>query len=441
MRGEVMKKYLALLLAFLLAFSLFACGEETAESSSEVESVSSESETEEDEYTRGIFLGIEGQGTIDRSKALNPDAKIYQFFVSNRNITYKLKTDKYLLPDATADSDGDGKDDYQSVYGAEEGGYELQNILKVGYEYRFKVDDETITEIECITKDQDIVPDVQVKPGEKTVANFLKTALLPVGKTLYVYGGGWDFQDKAAGNNARTIGYNPDWKTFFGSFDEEYVYKDDEKKGGSVYPYGGYNLYGYGGLDCSGYVGWAVYNTNYSESLASTGYVVPSKNMAKTLADSMYGSFVHTNSTEEALQELRPGDIISIKNHVWICAGVCVDGSVVCIHSALLKSVSDNWGGGVHLAALSPNGADDKECVAYKLVDEYMNKHYKDWCKRYPSSCEDLNKYLDFSENENLGIFHWDLLDGNDDSQAGLKDEEKVSEMSANQVLVEVFPR
>ena len=34
---------------------------------------------------------------------------------------------------------------------------------------------------------------------EKTLENLLKTALLPIGKTMYIYGGGWNEKDTGAG--------------------------------------------------------------------------------------------------------------------------------------------------------------------------------------------------------------------------------------------------
>ena len=43
-------------------------------------------------------------------------------------------------------------------------------------------------------------------PGLKTIKNLLATAMEPVGTTLYVYGGAWNWQDTAASNQATTIG-------------------------------------------------------------------------------------------------------------------------------------------------------------------------------------------------------------------------------------------
>ena len=80
--------------------------------------------------------------------------------------------------------------------------------------------------------------DAQV--GVRTIKNFLKNALLPVGNTLYIWGGGHDDAD------ASRYGVNPQWKSFFDSQDEDYNYTQHR------YEYGN-------GLDCSGYVGWAAH--------------------------------------------------------------------------------------------------------------------------------------------------------------------------------------
>ena len=38
-----------------------------------------------------------------------------------------------------------------------------------------------------------------------TLENLLKTALLPIGNTMYIYGGGWNEEDTGAGIEAMTI--------------------------------------------------------------------------------------------------------------------------------------------------------------------------------------------------------------------------------------------
>lgn len=44
-----------------------------------------------------------------------------------------------------------------------------------------------------------------------TLENLLKTALLPIGNTMYIYGGGWNEEDTGAGIEAMTIGVSHKW--------------------------------------------------------------------------------------------------------------------------------------------------------------------------------------------------------------------------------------
>ena len=48
-------------------------------------------------------------------------------------------------------------------------------------------------------------------PGERTLKNYLQTAMNPVGTALYVYGGSWDWQDVNSSNQALTIGLPQSW--------------------------------------------------------------------------------------------------------------------------------------------------------------------------------------------------------------------------------------
>ena len=79
----------------------------------------------------------------------------------------------------------------------------------------------------------------------------LANALLPVGKTLYVWGGGHNWSD------ATRKGISPKWKQWYDSNSSSYNYRyymdlseATEQKG----------------LDCSGFVGWSVYQIMQSRS-------------------------------------------------------------------------------------------------------------------------------------------------------------------------------
>ncbi len=46
----------------------------------------------------------------------------------------------------------------------------------------------------------------------KSLTDFLRTAMEPVGSTMYIWGGGWNSEDSGAGKDAKIIGVNPNWK-------------------------------------------------------------------------------------------------------------------------------------------------------------------------------------------------------------------------------------
>ena len=275
-------------------------------------------------------------------------------------------------------------------------------------------------------------PVVQGTPGEKTVINFIKTSLMPVGTTLYVFGGGWNWQDTGSAIQARTLGVSDDWVRFFRAQDENYTFRDkddDESKRDpttSYYPFGGYNEYYYAGLDCSGFVGWTIYNTFETES-GKDGYVGSASKMAKRFSDYGWGTFSKDPvSSGEGGSRLKPGDIISIKGHVWISLGTCDDGSVLIVHSTNgFVSRTGQPGGGVALAAIG----DSKECEAWKLADTYMAKYYPDWYARYTVALSNPDKYFNF-ESEDAGRFAWDISSGN-----ALSDDLGARGMTPEQIL------
>ena len=215
-------------------------------------------------------------------------------------------------------------------------------------------------------------PPVSGTTGRVTVKNFLATALMPCGTALYVYGGGWNWQDTAAGTDAVTIGFAESWLRFFQGNDGSYSYKNPDAAH-SYYPFGGYNQYGHRGLDCSGFVGWAVYNTVNTAS-GGTGLVSPAADQAQLLASSGLGTC--TNS----VGQLRPGDVFSMRGHVWISLGTCADGSILILHSTPSDSRAGSPGGGVQLSAIGTSTS----CEAYRLADRYMAAYFPQWYARYP---------------------------------------------------------
>ncbi len=202
-------------------------------------------------------------------------------------------------------------------------------------------------------------PPVTGVPGVKTLKNFLATAMMPLGTTLYVYGGGWNWQDDGASLQATTIGLPQSWVKFFQNQNTAYHYN-------SYFPHGGWNQYYYAGADCSGYLGWTIYNTLHTVS-GEEGYVGPSGKMAADLARRGLGKLV--------TGPLLPGDILSMQGHVYLSLGTCPDGSVVILHS----TPNTTGGAGVQLSALGYN----RECQAWQLANFYMNQYFPQWAERY----------------------------------------------------------
>ena len=264
-------------------------------------------------------------------------------------------------------------------------------------------------------------------PGERTLKNFLKTGLSACGTTLYVYGGGWDWQDAGSSEQARTIGVPREWVEFFRMNDESYAYKD-ENPATSYYPWKAYNEYYYAGADCSGFIGWNVYNVMNTAS-GGEGYVVSSARFAKNLAENHgYGTLSRDNAPEHFM----PGDIVSMSGHVWTCVGRASDGSLVILHSSVDSDTNPGFlkGSGIQLSGLS---TDKRDCKATQLAQHYMQTYYPEWAARYQAITKDLEQYTDFEKKETLGRFSWHI------SPQGLTDPDGYRTMSAEEILKDLF--
>ncbi|MBR4748502.1 MAG: hypothetical protein IK083_02885 [Abditibacteriota bacterium] len=314
--------------------------------------------------------------------------------------------------------------------------YPIQNLLKEGYPYLIGLREDTVVSAEPLPVKDVPLPPRRGIPGRRTLGNFLRTASDPVGTALYVYGGGWDWQDEGASVQARTIGVSPDWVRFFNGRDEYYTYKEkdgDKKKADprtSYYPYGGYNAYYYAGLDCSGYLGWTLYNVFETDS-GKAGRVGSATGFAKRLAESGLGSL--TRSVKESGKGryiLKPGDVVSISGHVWISLGVCADNSVVILHSSPGKSRKGQPGGGVQISAIGAS----RSCEACRLADKYMARQHPEWYRRYPVMLVSPSSYLAF-KGADTGRFTWDLSG----RPGGLTDPDGVARMTPAEALEFIY--
>ena len=230
-----------------------------------------------------------------------------------------------------------------------------------------------------------------------TIRDFLKHAIEPIGSTLYVYGGGWNDADDAAGTDACRIGVSPRWAEFAAQQD-------------SSYDYSNYLYWVHDGLDCSGFVGWVVYNTFEDTSQANDGYVMLADRMARTYADYGWGTYTPVGLSED----WRAGDIMSMDDHVWIALGTCADGSVLFVHASP--------------PAVSLCGTrlpDGSRSQAVALADQYMSEHYSVWYEKYPSVARNAS-YLTTSSR-----MRW--------NRTTLADPEGLTQKSAEEVVAALF--
>ena len=295
------------------------------------------------------------------------------------------------------------------------GDFLLQNTLQIGRAYELEVTGGLITAVRAC----EILPPGQAlpsgtAPGLRTLRNLLATAMTPLGRALYVYGGGWNWQDTGAGPQAVSVGLVPEWSAFFHAQDGRYCYRD-------FYPTHGRNSYYYAGLDCSGFLGWTVYNTLHHER-GLAGYVCPAQGMARDFACRGWGLWM------EKADDFRPGDVCSIAGHVWLCMGTCGDGSILLAHSTPSESRVGCPGGGVQLSALSPSDADG--CAALTLAESAMKRLCPAWYRRYAPVQKPYAAYTDFSG----GVFRWAL-----DGSGVLSDPDGCAVFSAEEILKLLF--
>ena len=267
-------------------------------------------------------------------------------------------------------------------------------------------------------------------PGEKTLKNFLSTALTPVGTSLYVYGGSWDWQDVNSSNQSMTIGLSQSWIDFFQSQDANYTYKYNADHSESYYPHEQWNQYYYAGIDCSAFVGWSVYNVMNTENSTvadSNGYVMSATKQAKNFAQTQgWGTWEQKAPFKP--EDFKTGDIFSMNGHVWICLGKCDDGSLVILHSTPSDSINGQGGGGVQI-----NGVGDSEnCQAVKLAEKYMSQYYPQWWERYHKVYKSFEDYTDYDRDSNAGKFSWTL-------GGTISDPDGYADMKADAILADLF--
>ena len=167
-----------------------------------------------------VYLGVKDYG----AEAVNKDAVedfLYRFLIDGEETLLRI------------DSGAPTEDGFE---------YPIQNRLKENYAFEIVVESGVVVSAEEVPGQADdrYQPPVSGVPGERTLANFLKTAMEPVGTTLYIYGGGWDWQDVGFAVQARTLGVSPDWVRFFREQDESFTYKSKDGDEANVDPASSY---------------------------------------------------------------------------------------------------------------------------------------------------------------------------------------------------------
>lgn len=241
--------------------------------------------------------------------------------------------------------------------------------------------------------------------GVSTIKNFLKTALAPVGSTMYVWGGGWNKADTGAGEDAKRVGLSPAWRSFANGQTSSYNYKN-------------YRYQIHAGLDCSGYVGWTIYNVLHTKN-NGRGYVFSASKQAKKFSELGFGSYRQASQ----VRDYRAGDIMSSTcnccGHVWIVVGQCSDGSVVLLHASP---------SGVQLnGTVTPKG--NKNSQAVRLAAKYMKKYYNSWYQKFPRM-DRGSAYL-----AHYGQMRWNTAG----KESILSDPDGLQKMQAEKVLEELF--
>ncbi len=232
-----------------------------------------------------------------------------------------------------------------------------------------------------------------------TVGEMLSHGFEPIGKCLYVYGGGWNEADTGSGVDAMTMGVSPQWETFYHQYGSDYNYKTTR-----------YQIRN--GLDCTGYMGWLMYQM-FQNQYSDAGYVFFAENMAQNYSWIFAGEF--TEKTQ--VQEHQCGDIMSSSDHAYMVLGECADKSVVFLHASPPN---------LSLCGTStPSG--DNDSMAGALAKKYMSTYFPECYAKYPRVSRGVSYLKDFDR------MRW--------NPQVLRDPDGYRQMSAEEILTDLFER
>ncbi len=236
-------------------------------------------------------------------------------------------------------------------------------------------------------------------PEDREPADLLdlfRIAIEPLGSTLYVWGGGWNEADNAAGDDARTMGIRPRWKEYFEEQDGSYNFENSRHQI-------------HDGLDCSGYIGWVVYNTLEKQD-GQDGYVYKAGKIAGEFSRRGLGSFIPSAK----LEKWQTGDIFCNSKHAGFIVAVCEDDSLLILH--------DSPPGLSFSGTRLPSGGDSQ---AMAIASKYMNEKYPEWQAKF-DRCTVPSSYLDKSY-----AFRW--------NPEVMADPEGLMQMDAEEIMETIF--
>jgi glucan-binding YG repeat protein len=242
-------------------------------------------------------------------------------------------------------------------------------------------------------------PQITTATSERTLKNYLIGALQPVGKALYVWGGGW--------NDSTRKGISQTWVSWYNSQSSSYNYKDNNLNDLS-------SANRAKGLDCSGFVGWAAYQVMQKTSGIGYGYTVVSGEVGSYYKSLGWGSILTQANLASSNYTLRAGDVGYNDGHTWIVLGQCADKSIVVVHSTP--------NAGCQISG-TPTPSGDYSSQAVALAKKYMSQ-YSGYTKySYNTSC---GNYI-----RNGNYLRW--------NSSTLSDPDGYSKMTADQILADLF--
>jgi len=209
--------------------------------------------------------------------------------------------------------------------------------------------------------------------GQRTIKNYLLGALMPVGKVLYVWGGGW--------NNSTTKGITTTQKNWYKNQSSNYNYEN----------YSDLSVTNRAkGFDCSGFVGWAAYQVMHTRSNVGSGYTVVSGDVGSYYKSMGWGTTMNQGYMSSKNYVVKAGDIGYNGGHVWIALGQCRDKSVVLVHSTPQAGVQIS-------GTTTPSGSYSSQAIT--LAKRYMSRYNTSKYEYHSSAGNYLKQYSFFRWN------------------------------------------